>query len=292
MEYRKLGNRPATQDLELSVLGFGGIVVADRPQDEANDEVARAIDQGITYFDVAPQYQNAQQILGPALEPYRQNVTLACKTLERSGDKARADLEDSLRKLRTDHFDIYQLHAMTTEDDYEQALAPGGALEAIIQARDEGKVRLIGFSAHNQEIALKLINTDQFDTMLVPLNYVLMNQSEDPTRNFGPAMLDAANAKGMGILALKAMARAKILEGEDRSYGRCWYHPEDRPDIAHLLLRYTLNLPGVTAAIPPGDPSLFQLALNCAKQPFNPLSPDDEQLLASSLAQSHPIFTT
>lgn len=291
MQHRKLGRH----DLELSVLGFGGIVVADRPQGEANDEVAAAVDRDITYFDVAPQYGDAQQRLGPALEPFRDGVTLACKTLMRTGPEATADLEDSLRKLRTDRFDIYQLHAMTTPEDADAALAPGGALDAILKARDAGKVWLVGFSAHDEATALRLIETEQFDTVLYPLNF---RPFEDGT--FGPGVLEAAAARGMGVLALKTMARARVEDGQDRSYPRCWYHPEDRPDIAHLLLRYTLNLrgpdgaPAVAAALPPGDPALFGLALDLVEtHGLPPLSPEEHVTLAAALpaaANATPIF--
>ena len=284
MQTRKLGRH----DLELSVLGFGGIVVAGRDQPDADAEVARAFDRGINYFDVAPQYGDAQQILGPALRPYRDQVTLACKTLERTAAKAAAELDDSLAKLKTDHFDIYQLHSMTTVEDFETAMGPGGVFETVLKAREQGKIRYVGFSAHNQDIAVRLIETDQFDTMLVPLNYVVWTHGK-----FGPKMLEAANQRGMGVMALKAMARAKIQEGEDRSYKKCWYHPEDRPEVAGLLLRYTLNLPGVAAAIPPGDPSLFHLACDQIEQHGSaPLTDDEMQTLAAELADAPPIFAS
>ena len=281
MQYRKLGRH----DVELSVLGFGGIVVMQREQPDADAAVAKAFDQGITYFDVAPQYGDAQQVLGPALKPYRDRVTLACKTLMRTGPEAAAELDDSLRKLETDHFDIYQLHSMTTDEDFEQATGPGGALEIVERARDAGKVRLVGFSAHDESIALKLIETGRFDTMLYPLNFTPYTQGV-----FGPAALDAANARGMGVMALKAMARGRVGKGEDRSYDKCWYHPEDRPEGAHQLLRFTLNLPGVAAAIPPGDPSLFDLALDLADRGLDPLSDDELQQLQQSLDTPTPIF--
>lgn len=274
MQQRKLGRH----DLHLSVLGFGGIVVTDRPQDEADREVAAAVDRGITYFDVAPQYGNAQDRLGPALQPHRSHVALACKTELRTGPEAQAALDDSLAKLRTDHFDIYQLHAMTTPEDADQALAPGGALDVILKARDAGKVRLVGFSAHDEATALRLIETEQFDTVLYPLNFRPFDAGV-----FGPGVLAAATARGMGVMALKAMAKTRVAPGEDPSFAKCWYHPEDRPDIAHLLLRYTLNLPGVTAALPPGDPSLFNLALDLAGRGLDPLSPDEHAALAAAL---------
>ncbi|MEL7088730.1 MAG: aldo/keto reductase, partial [Planctomycetota bacterium] len=231
------------------------------------------------------------------LEPFRDRVTLACKTLMRTGPEATADLEDSLRKLRTDRFDLYQLHAMTTSEDADAALAPGGALDAVLKARDAGKVRLMGFSAHDEATALRLIATEQFDTVLYPLNFRPFEAG-----GFGPGVLEAATSRGMGVMALKAMARARVAAGQDSGYAKCWYHPEDRPEIAHLLLRYTLNLPGgdgfsgpgVCAALPPGDPKLFRMAVDLVEtHGLPPLSPEENAALADAMpapATAEPIF--
>ena len=287
MQQRPLGQH----GLSLSVIGFGGIVVSGVEPDVAEREVAAAVDRGVTYFDVAPTYGDAQQKLGPALEPYRDGVALACKTTQRRADKAAAELDDSLRKLRTDRFDIYQLHGVTTLDEVDTVLGPGGAMEAVLAARDAGKVRLVGFSAHGEEAALRLIGTGLFDTMLYPLNAVPFEAGR-----FGPAALDAATARGMGVMALKAMARGRIDEGDERSYKKCWYHPEDRPEIAHLLLRYTLNLPGadgapgVSAVIPPGDPGLFHLALDLAERGLDPLDDAERDALFEAVGGHTAIF--
>ncbi len=282
MWYRRLN----ALDTDLSAVGFGGIVLTDRPQDDCNRHVARVIEAGINYFDVAPQYGNAQELMGPALEPYRDGVTLACKTMQRTANGAAPELEDSLRKLRTDRFDIYQLHAMTTDEDVETALAPGGALEAIEAARDAGTVRAVGFSAHREEAALRLIETGRFDTMLYPLNFTMFDAGA-----FGPRALEAANAAGMDSLALKAMARGRLAEpGQDRPYAKCWYAPEDRPDIAVLLLRYTLHLPGVVAALPPGQPELFRIALEHADAIETPLSDEELATLRAATRGHVPLF--
>ena len=281
MQQRPLGRH----DVSLSVIGFGGIVVSKVEQREADRSVAAAVDRGVTYFDVAPSYGDAQQKLGPALGPYRDRVVLACKTGERRADGAAAELDDSLRKLRTDRFDIYQLHGVTTLDEAETALGPGGAVEAVEAAREAGKVGLIGFSAHGEDAALKLIESGRFDTMLYPLNAVPFEAGR-----FGPRALEAATARGMGVMALKAMARGRVQPGDERSYSKCWYHPEDRPDVAHLLLRYTLNLPGVAAAIPPGQPVLFNLALDLAERGLDPLSDEESETLMQAVGGHTPIF--
>jgi aryl-alcohol dehydrogenase-like predicted oxidoreductase len=129
---------------KLSIIGFGGMVVKDVSPKEAANFVAEAVDRGVNYFDVAPYYGNAQRRLGPALKPYRHKSFLACKTLERDAAGAAKQLNESLKLLQTDHFDLYQLHALTDVEEVEQAFGPGGAMETILKAQEDGKVRYIG----------------------------------------------------------------------------------------------------------------------------------------------------
>ncbi len=189
----------------LSMIGFGGIIVMNATTAEASDAVKLAIDAGINYFDVAPSYGNAEIMLGPALEPYRKDVFLACKTTERSKEGSRKELEQSLKNLRTDHFDLYQFHAVTTPEDVEKIFAAGGAMETYLEARKEGKIRFIGFSAHSVEAAMAMMDRFDFDTILFPVNYVTWNAG-----NFGPQVLEKAHQKNMGILALKSMAKGPL----------------------------------------------------------------------------------
>jgi aryl-alcohol dehydrogenase-like predicted oxidoreductase len=270
----------------LSIIALGGIVVTDTTQSFANNIVAEAFDRGINYFDVAPTYGNAQERLGPALEPYRKRVFLACKTTERGRAGAKAELEESLRMLRTDHLDLYQLHALTKMDDLETALGPNGAMETYVQARKEGKVRFIGFSAHSVETALEAIKRFDFDTILFPLNFVLFSQA-----NFGPQVLDPAHQKGMGILALKAMAKStwpKSMKRDERPQPKCWYQPAALPEEASLALRWTLSLP-ITAAVPPGDEAYFRRAMDVA-QSFEPIKDEEEKTLMARAEGAEPIF--
>jgi len=230
--------------VELSIVGLGGIVVMDTLQLSANNMVAEAFDRGINYFDVAPSYGNAEERLGPALEPYRQRVFLACKTGKRDQDGAAAELEQSLKRLRTDHLDLYQLHAMTTKDDLEKAFGPGGAMETFVAARKAGKVRFLGFSAHSVETALATMDRFNFDTILFPFNFVLFSQA-----NFGPQVLERAKQKGMGILALKAMAKTRwpdSIKPSERPQPKCWYQPAALPEEDEFVAQvyqvgYTFN---------------------------------------------------
>ena len=268
---------------KLSIIGFGGIVVMNATAEEASARVRAAIGAGVNYFDVAPSYGNAEDMLGPALEPHRKGVFLAGKTQKRTKDEANAELESSLRKMRTDHFDLYQHHAVTTKADAERILGPGGAMEAFEAARKAGKVRFVGFSAHSVEAATTLLDGYAFDTILFPVNYATWNAGQ-----FGPQVLAKAKEKGMGILCLKAMAKGPWPQGATKRYAKCWYEPLDTPEEAGLALRFTLSHP-VTAAIPPGDENLFAMALKLAAD-FKPLAPAEAEAMKAKGLATSPLF--
>lgn len=279
---RKLGKT----GVDLSIIGLGGIVVMNVEQPHANSIVAEAVDRGINYFDVAPSYGNAQDRLGPALEPYRPNVFLACKTVKRDKEGSAAELENSLKVLRTDHLDLYQFHGFTKMEELEKVFGPSGAMETFQAARQAGKIRFIGFSAHSVEVALAALDRYDFDTILFPTNFVLFSQA-----NFGPQVIERARQKGMGILALKAMAKTtwpKDMKESDRPNPKCWYQPAALPEEASLALRWTLSRP-ITAAVPPGDEKYFRLAMDVA-QSFKPLKGGEEKALMARAQGVEPLF--
>src|SRR5450759_3872742 len=268
----------------LSMIGFGGIVVKDATPEEASSVVKLAIDSGINYFDVAPSYGDAEIKLGPALEPYRRNIFLACKTGKRTKAEARIELEQSLKNLRTDHLDLYQFHAVTTLADVDTVLGPGGAMETFLEARKEGKIRFIGFSAHSVEAAMALMDRFNFDTILFPINFTTWNAG-----NFGPQVLARAREKKMGILALKAMAKGPWPQGADRSrYPKCWYEPLTEQEDIKMGLRFTLSHP-VTAAVPPGEADLFRIALKVSDR-LQPLNNKEVQMVKEKALNGNPLF--
>ncbi len=274
--------------VELSVIALGGIVVVGLEQKDANNIVAEAFDRGVNYFEVAPSYGKgeAEEKLGPALEPYRKRVFLACKTQRRDAEGAREELERSLKRLRTDHFDLYQFHAVSSMEDVEKITAPRGAAELFLKARDEGMVRFLGFSAHSAEAALALMDRFRFDSVLFPVNFVCYAQG-----NFGPQILARAKEKGMARLALKALAHTRWPEGvsrADRKYPKCWYKPVDDRELARKALRFTLS-EDITAAVPPGDERLFRMALELASE-FEPLSAAERRQLLAETKGVQPIF--
>ena len=127
MQYRILGKT----GMNTSAVSYGGIVSMNDGQPASDDYVAWAVDQGVNYFDVAPTYGDAQEKLGNSLKPYRSGIHLACKTEQRTREGAEKTLAESLKLLHTDHFDVYQLHSITTMEDVATAFGPGGVMETL-----------------------------------------------------------------------------------------------------------------------------------------------------------------
>ena len=279
IEMRSLGKTGE----KLSAIGFGGIVVNGATTDQAAKRVREAIDFGINYFDVAPTYGNAEEMLGPALKPYRKDVFLACKTTERTKEGARKELEKSLEHLKTDYLDLYQLHAVTKLEDVDTIFNKDGAMETFLEVKKEGKVRFLGFSAHSVEAAMALMDRFDFDTILFPFNFATWYAG-----NFGPQVMEMAKKKEMGILALKAMARRRWEEDEERTNSKTWYKPLSDREEANKGLRFTLSHP-VTSAIPPGHEDLFSMALRLAVD-FKPMDDAEIMEIKKWAMKTTPIF--
>jgi predicted aldo/keto reductase-like oxidoreductase len=183
--------------------------------------------------------------------------------------------------------DLYQFHAVSSMDDVDKILAAGGAAETFFAAKKEGKVRHVGFSAHNAPAALRLMDALELDSVLFPVN---VNAWENG--GFGPQILAKAKEKGMARMALKALAFGKWPAGmkeSDRKYPKCWYEPIDDREMARLALRFTLNQE-VTAAVPPGDERIFDLALELASAPLPELSAAELTGLKTKIASLEPVF--
>ncbi|NQT18211.1 MAG: aldo/keto reductase [Planctomycetes bacterium] len=273
MDKRKLGRTGE----ELSVIGFGGIVVTNETPAAAARLVSEAIDRGINYFDVAPSYGNAEERLGPALKPYRESVFLACKTGQRKAAEAREELHRSLSRLCTDHLDLYQHHGVSTVQDAEEILGPGGAMETFLDAKEAGLIRYIGFSAHSEEAALLMLDRFPFDSVLFPVNFACWHQG-----HFGSRIMSRASELGVGRLALKALARRPWTEGEERKWPKCWYCPVDDLDDAKVAVRFALSKP-ITAAVGPSHAELLWLACDAASH-FTPMSEEEESAIADKLS--------
>ena len=269
-------------NITLPVLGFPSVALAQYTRKEeqslANEAVRHAVvDLQISYFDVAPEYGDgvAQERLGPALEPYRQHVFLAAKTMFRDAIGSETDLANTLRSLKTDHLDLYQFHSISTETDVEQILGEGGAMETFLKAKNEGKIHAIGFSAHSEPMAVKMIESGLVDTCMFPINFASFHYG-----GVGQKVLDAALKYNVGVIALKSGARGRLTPENGEAVHvpmsfehipewkrkemidypvvtsrmhHTWYEPEDDPEELNRLILWSLNQPGVTATLPPGS---------------------------------------
>lgn len=284
-----LPRRSYKNGIELSILAMGGIVICGMPQEDAARRVAQAYDRGVNYFDCAPSYFNgeAETKLGEALRPYRNKIFLAEKTTNRDAKGARAELEQTLQRFHTDHVDLYQFHAVGSMDDVDKILAPGGAAETFFATKKEGKALHLGLSAHNAPAAIRLMDVLELDSVLFPVN---VNAWENG--DFGPQILAKAKSKGMARMALKALAFGKwpaSLKEGDRKYKKCWYEPIDDRETAALALRFTLNQ-DITAAVPPGDEHIFDMAMDLASGPLPALSATELSGLKQQVSKLEPVF--
>ncbi|MHC5173207.1 MAG: aldo/keto reductase [Planctomycetota bacterium] len=275
-------------DVKLSVIGFGGIVVMGNDQEHANKLVSEVFERGVNYFDVAPSYGDgeAEIKLGPALEPYRKESFLACKTTERNYESAKKEFERSLERLKTDHFDLYQLHAITdVEKDVDVAFCKGGVMELLLEAKKEGRIRFLGFSAHSHEAALAAMDRYDFDSILFPVNFTTYYNG-----NFGSEVIKTAREKEVAILALKMFASQHWPKNDPNreTYSKCWYQPITDPKQAKLAMAFTLSQP-VAAALPPGNETLFRMAMDLVME-YEPITAAQTEKVKALTMDLNPIF--
>ena len=216
MNHIKLGKT----GLMVSEIGLGGIPVAQLELDQALGTIQYAFDSGINFFDTAPTYGDSEVIFGQALESVRDKVVLATKTAKRDARGTEELLEDSLRKLRTDHIDIYQFHDLSKEEEWQKVKAPGGAMEAAIKAREDGRIGHIGFTAHSISQAVRLARTGLFSTVQIPFNFI----ETEPTLE----LLALAREMDMGVIAMKPLGGGH-LERADLCFKYLQQYPEVVP---------------------------------------------------------------
>jgi predicted aldo/keto reductase-like oxidoreductase len=265
----------------VSIVGFPGLGLVHDDQDRCTAAIHKAFERGVNYFDVAPAYGNgdAEIKMGIGLQGIpRSSYHLACKTKERGRDGAHEELQRSLARLKTDYFDVYQLHALRRPDEVEQALGPGGAMETIRKAREEGKVRYVGFSAHTTKAALAAMNGFRFDTVMFPINFIELLQM-----GFGKPVLELARKQGAAVLAIKPMCRGAWRKGEERTR-RWWYHPVEDEHEIDLALRFTLSQEPVAVGMPPGFLDLAAKAFEAGRayRPITEAETDELRKLAGT----------
>jgi len=166
-------------DLSVKAIGFGGIPIQRISEEEAIKVVRRCYDLGINYFDTARAYTVSEERIGKALEDVRDQVFIATKSLLRHKNEVLDDLETSLKNLRTDWIDVYQLHNISSIEVWKKVIAPNGALEALYKACDKGKILHLGVTSHNPTLLAEIVKEDIFETIQIPFNYLTTVETEE-----------------------------------------------------------------------------------------------------------------
>lgn len=198
MQYRRFGRT----DLMISEVGFGCIPIIRLSSDEAIHTLRYAFDKGINFFDTANAYHDSERKIGMALNDHRNEIILATKTWKRNAAGAAEDIDNSLRMLQTDYIDLFQLHQVSKEEHWDSITAPGGAMEAVLKAKEQGKIRHIGVTSHSYTMALRLIKTGIFATVMFPFSFI-----EDGALG---EMLGMTQEQDMGFLSMKPFAGGVI----------------------------------------------------------------------------------
>jgi predicted aldo/keto reductase-like oxidoreductase len=261
---------------QVSIVGFPGLALSHYEQDECNEGIRKAFERGVNYYDVAPAYGrdgDCEKKMGVGLQNIdRSKIFLACKTKMRDKDGALKELDRSLKRLKSEHFDLYQLHHIRTPEEVKRALGPGGAMETILKAKEQGKIRYIGFSAHTTKGALEAMRGFRFDTVMFPINFVEMYKI-----GFGKAVLELANEQGAGVLAIKTMSKGSWPQGVERTR-KWWYRSTETQAETNAALRFTLSQKQVAAGIPPSFLDLLDLAIEAGRS-YRPITDAETQKL-------------
>ena len=262
MQLRRLG-RIGRDD---SVLIYGAAALGGVTQDEADKSISFALDSGINHFDTAPSYGDAELRLGPWMPKIRDQIFLSTKTGKRDRESAWEEINRSLERLQTDHIDLIQHHAVTNLEELELVLRPGGALEATIQAKEQGLVRAIGITGHGHQAPrthLQALRRFPFDTVLTPLNYVLYQN--EAYRLDLEALTSEIKRQDAGLMVIKAIAQRPWPEGAPHTYDT-WYEPFDRQEFINAAIAFVLSFPEVTGLATAGDINLLPMIVEAEKQ--------------------------
>jgi aryl-alcohol dehydrogenase-like predicted oxidoreductase len=281
METRRLGRTGHRSSLAI----LGGAAFWNADHDTAARSFGRALAAGVNHLDVAPQYGRAQELLGPLIPPVRDRLFVACKTLRHHPDGVRAQLEESLRLLHCDDFDLYQLHAVT---DLAELDARARAVEVLLAAREEGLCRYVGITGHELSAPaahLEALRRYDLDTVMFPVNPQLW--SDPDYRRDAEALLAHATDHDLGVMAIKSAA-ARPWAGRTPT-ATTWYEPYADAAGVTTGVRFALSTPGVQAVCTPGDVDVLPLALDAATG-FVPMTDDERARVVAERAGEPSIF--
>lgn len=242
---------------DSSVVLYGGAMLGKATQEEADASIAFALERGINHFDTAASYGDAEERMGPWMSRHRDGLFLATKTGARTKEKAKEEIYRSLERLQVSRVDLLQLHAVGDLTELDKALGKGGAIEAAIEAKEEGIVGAIGITGHGHQAPathLEALRRYPFETVLTPLNYRLY--SMPAYKEAFDALLEETTKRNVPLRVIKAIARRPWSEGQDRRYAT-WYEPWDEQRIIDACVHFVLSFEGVAGFASAGEMRLL-----------------------------------
>ncbi len=223
---------------------FGAAALGAMSQPRADRVLETLLEYGINHIDTAAAYGESELRLAPWLALHRERFFVATKTGDRTRQGARESLERSLERLGIERVDLIQLHNLVGEEEWEAALGPGGALEALIEAREHGRVRFIGVTGHGTRVAamhIRSLERFRFDSVLLPCNFTMLSQP-DYARDF-ETLAELCQERGVALQTIKAVARRRWQNGSQPRFS--WYEPIKDPAALQRAVHFVLARPGL-----------------------------------------------
>lgn len=285
METRRLGRIGHMS----SVLVYGGAALIDVPAEVADRSIELALEAGINHFDTAAGYGDSELHLGRWMDRIRDRIFLATKTGDRTANGAYDSIRRSLERLRVDHVDLIQLHAVGDLDDLSRATSPGGAVEGAVRARDEGLVGAIGITGHGMGAPathLEALRRFPFESVIAPFNFRLA-QDERYRRDL-EALTEKVRAQDVGLRIIKSIARNLWKTSEGASYAT-WYEPMDAQREVTAAVAFVLARPEVAGVCTAGDVRLLPLFIQAERQ-MRALTPEHVRSVLSQVTDYEPPF--
>src|SRR5438309_2184762 len=266
---------------------FGGAALARVTQEVADRTLEVLLRYGVNHIDVAASYGDAELRVRPWLREHPNRFFLATKTGRRTAQGAREDLQRSLDRMGVDHVDLWQLHSLADPIEWDEALSPGGAIDAALEAREQGLVRWIGITGHGTQIAAQIrrsLRRFDFDSVLLPYNYLTM-QIPYYRENF-EAVLEACRQRQVAVQTIKSIALRPWM-GRPHTHAT-WYEPLEAPGDIGPAVRWALGRPGIFL-VSVGDVDLMPRVLETASH-LGPVPDEAEMGALVDRAQPEPIF--
>ena len=284
MEKRRFGRSNHNSTVAI----FGGAAFWEIDQEKSDRVMDLVLEAGINHIDVAPQYGQAEERLGPWLKDKRDKFFLGCKTLERTREASQLELERSLKLLFTDHLDLYQAHAVNSFEELDQITSKGGSLETFIKAREEKLTSYIGLTSHgllSPAILLEALQRFDFDSILFPVNSILFANPQ--YREKTDELLDVCEAKEVGVMAIKSVAKEPWKEGEEKTF-TTWYKPFSSQEEIQKSVNFTLSQK-VTGICMAGDTTLLPMIIKACES-FSPMTAEEQEERIRETRQFENIF--